>query len=287
MVILAFLSWSLLLFYILDVLLCLRQNDDNTTLINNEKLKVGIIISFSAMIMIIFIVSEKIRNVAVNSLFIVFKDFVDCVIKFNSDKTYDIILILFIISLIFIRLLLPKNIWGKGTIINVVELSIPITFLFLSIFSLTYFRSFNKFFVIFGLTAIPLIIKCKNNNIILGAVFYSLLAAMAAMIGVVMLYIIVFVISGVIAYFLKIIFPSVNFDYSDNEIDIPSNNFPHSNKPHWYDERGKVRDPNGNEYKVGRSGDYIKDSSGNWIRVLRDSNGDPYFENNSDKIWLQ
>ena len=58
-------------------------------------------------------------------------------------------------------------------------------------------------------------------------------------------------------------------------------------EPHWYDERGKVRDPNGNEYKVGRSGDYIKDSSGNWIRVFRANNGDPYIEKDSEKIWLE
>ncbi len=58
-------------------------------------------------------------------------------------------------------------------------------------------------------------------------------------------------------------------------------------EPHWYDERGKVRDPNGNEYKVGRSGDYIKDSSGKWIRVHRYSNGDPYIEINSEKIPLE
>lgn len=58
-------------------------------------------------------------------------------------------------------------------------------------------------------------------------------------------------------------------------------------EPHWYDERGKVRDKNGNEYKVGRSGDYIKDSSGNWVRVFRANNGDPYIEKDSEKIWLE
>ncbi|MCR5601416.1 MAG: hypothetical protein K6G33_11835 [Ruminococcus sp.] len=58
-------------------------------------------------------------------------------------------------------------------------------------------------------------------------------------------------------------------------------------EPHWYDDRRKVRDPNGTEYKVGRSGDYIKDSSGNWIKVYRADNGDPYIEKDSEKIWLQ
>ncbi len=57
--------------------------------------------------------------------------------------------------------------------------------------------------------------------------------------------------------------------------------------PHWYDMRKKVRDDNGNEYQVGRSGDYVKDKSGNWHKVSRFNNGDPYIiGNGSDKINL-
>ena len=56
--------------------------------------------------------------------------------------------------------------------------------------------------------------------------------------------------------------------------------------PHWYDMRKKVRDDYGNEYQVGRSGDYVKDKSGNWHKVNRHNNGDPYIGGGSDKINL-
>lgn len=56
--------------------------------------------------------------------------------------------------------------------------------------------------------------------------------------------------------------------------------------PHWYDDRKRVRDDNGNEYQVGRSGDYVKDKSGNWHRVNRANNGDPYIVSGSNKIQL-
>lgn len=45
---------------------------------------------------------------------------------------------------------------------------------------------------------------------------------------------------------------------------------------HWYDHRDHVHDQYGNDYKVGRSGDYVQDRSGNWRKVERDSNGNPY-----------
>ncbi len=63
-------------------------------------------------------------------------------------------------------------------------------------------------------------------------------------------------------------------------------------EPHWYDKRkdeGKViYDENGNEYEIGRSGDYVKDGSGNWIKVHRnDRDHEPYYMSGSEKIWLK
>lgn len=58
-------------------------------------------------------------------------------------------------------------------------------------------------------------------------------------------------------------------------------------EPHWYDERAHVFDNTGNEYKVGRSGEYIEDKSGNWQKVYRDSNGDPYLDTESGKMYLR
>ncbi len=63
-------------------------------------------------------------------------------------------------------------------------------------------------------------------------------------------------------------------------------------EPHWYDKRkdeGKViYDENGNEYEIGRSGDYVKDGSGNWIKVHRnDRDHEPYYMSGTEKIWLK
>lgn len=57
--------------------------------------------------------------------------------------------------------------------------------------------------------------------------------------------------------------------------------------PHWYDERGRVRDKAGNEYKVGCSGEYVKDKKGNWQKVNRDNDGDPYIGSGSDREYLK
>lgn len=59
-----------------------------------------------------------------------------------------------------------------------------------------------------------------------------------------------------------------------------------SKSAHWYDERGRVRDDNGNEYKVGRSGEYVEDKDGNWKKVDRNKDGDPYISDGDKKIWL-
>lgn len=57
--------------------------------------------------------------------------------------------------------------------------------------------------------------------------------------------------------------------------------------PHWYDERGRVRDNKGNEYQVGRSGEYVKDKNGNWQKVNRDGDGDPYIGTGNGRTWLK
>lgn len=57
--------------------------------------------------------------------------------------------------------------------------------------------------------------------------------------------------------------------------------------PHWYDERGRVRDNKGNEYQVGRSGEYVKDKNDNWQKVNRDGDGDPYIGTGNDRTWLK
>lgn len=56
---------------------------------------------------------------------------------------------------------------------------------------------------------------------------------------------------------------------------------------HWYDERRRVRDEFNNEYTVGRSGDYIKDKSGNWQKVYKDSSGEPYINTSNGKNYLK
>lgn len=70
-------------------------------------------------------------------------------------------------------------------------------------------------------------------------------------------------------------------------IQISENDSIEESNPHWYDERGRVYDDNGNEYKVGRSGEYVQDKNGDWKRVNRDGNNDPYIVSDNDKIWLK
>lgn len=70
-------------------------------------------------------------------------------------------------------------------------------------------------------------------------------------------------------------------------IQISENDSIEESNPHWYDERGRVYDDNGNEYKVGRSGEYVQDKNGDWKRVNRDGNNDPYIVSDIDKIWLK
>lgn len=60
-----------------------------------------------------------------------------------------------------------------------------------------------------------------------------------------------------------------------------------SSNPHWYDESGRVYDDNGNEYKVGQSGEYVQDKNGNWQRVNRDGDNDPYIGSGNDRTWLK
>ena len=70
-------------------------------------------------------------------------------------------------------------------------------------------------------------------------------------------------------------------------IQISENDSIEESNPHWYDERGRVYDDNGNEYKVGRSGEYVQDKNGDWKRVNRDGNNDPYIVSDNDKILLK
>lgn len=51
----------------------------------------------------------------------------------------------------------------------------------------------------------------------------------------------------------------------------------------WYDKRKYVYDEDGNRLKVGTSGDYAEDASGEWHRVYRDGDGSPYIRNDSEK----
>ena len=69
-------------------------------------------------------------------------------------------------------------------------------------------------------------------------------------------------------------------------IEISEKDLSDSN-PHWYDERGRVRDNKGNDYQVGRSGEYVKDKNGNWQKVNRDGDGDPYIGTGNDRTWLK
>lgn len=69
--------------------------------------------------------------------------------------------------------------------------------------------------------------------------------------------------------FLKKLFLAETLFDDDNSSDS-------NEQDHWYDHRDHVHDQYGNDYKVGRSGDYVQDHSGNWRKVERDSNGNPY-----------
>ncbi len=75
---------------------------------------------------------------------------------------------------------------------------------------------------------------------------------------------------------------SWQIDISPEDLTIDS-----EDSDHWYNERGKVRDNAGNEYKVGRSGEYVQDKKGNWQKVNRDDNGDPYIGSGSDREYLK
>lgn len=60
-----------------------------------------------------------------------------------------------------------------------------------------------------------------------------------------------------------------------------------SSRNNWYEKRKYVYDENGNKYEVGRSGGYIQDKSGNWIKVERDNVGEPYIKSDSGNMWLK
>lgn len=70
-----------------------------------------------------------------------------------------------------------------------------------------------------------------------------------------------------------------SIEISENDLSNSSHN--------WYDERKRVYDDNDNEYDVGRSGDYVKDANGDWQKVNRDRDGDPYIGSGSNKTWLK
>lgn len=69
-------------------------------------------------------------------------------------------------------------------------------------------------------------------------------------------------------------------------IKIPESDSIEEPEPNWYDERGKVYDDNGNEFKVGRSGEYVQDKKGNWHKVNRDNSNEPYL-GDSDRTYLK
>lgn len=75
---------------------------------------------------------------------------------------------------------------------------------------------------------------------------------------------------------------SWQIDISPEDLTIDS-----EDSDHWYNERGKVHDNAGNEYKVGRSGEYVQDKKGNWQKVNRDDDGDPYIGSESDREYLE
>ncbi len=75
---------------------------------------------------------------------------------------------------------------------------------------------------------------------------------------------------------------SWQIDISPEDLTIDS-----EDSDHWYNKRGKVHDNAGNEYKVGRSGEYVQDKKGNWQKVNRDDDGDPYIGSGSDREYLK
>ncbi|MBR3759928.1 MAG: hypothetical protein IKK47_02915 [Ruminococcus sp.] len=75
---------------------------------------------------------------------------------------------------------------------------------------------------------------------------------------------------------------SIGFDTS-----IPEEDTVATSRGEWYEKRKYVYDENGNQYEVGRSGGYIQDKSGNWIKVERDDVGEPYIGSGSEKTWLK
>ena len=75
---------------------------------------------------------------------------------------------------------------------------------------------------------------------------------------------------------------TIGFDTS-----IPEEDTVAVSRNNWYEKRKYVYDENGKQYEVGKSGDYVQDSSGNWIRVQRDNDGEPYIKSGSENMWLK
>lgn len=70
----------------------------------------------------------------------------------------------------------------------------------------------------------------------------------------------------------------------DFTVDDPNESIHHErNNGSWYDNRAYVYDEYGNQLKVGTSGDYAQDSSGEWHKVHRRGDGSPYIQGNSEK----
>ena len=276
----SFIFCILCLFYIFDVLLLF-----------SEKLRDNIIIKIVLIVCCFYIVcfvssfSDDISNYLIHR-FSVFGDFMNCIAENNKKMIY---VITFIVLAIVCALLTEesevefKEKGGKN--FEIIEMSIPFSFVALFVLSILCFHIINIYFLIFGMFSLPFIIKKRDKDLIISSIFLGASFAMLIMVIIFMLCIATFF---VFIYLL----PSggeggvATITANDNDTNT-NDDVTDTKEEHWYDRRAIVRDSDGNEYKRGRSGDYVENSKGKWIRVYRDSNGDPYFVDDSEKKWLE
>lgn len=70
-------------------------------------------------------------------------------------------------------------------------------------------------------------------------------------------------------------------------IDISPEDLTIDSDDDWYNTRKYVYDDKGNKYKVGNSGEYVQDKDGNWKKVNKSTNDEPYIGSENDKTWLK
>ena len=218
----------------------------------------------------------------------------------DKDVLGEIVFITIIATLVFLTLLLAlKNMSSaakKKKFCSYFEPCIPNFCLIAFIIQGIVTKQINLFFLIVGLTSIPILLKLKffasNNKSDLSpfacTIWFNLFFGWIYIISFeLFLLVLIIFATGISAIALKLMGGSFsgtipNGGYENN---TQSNSTDNGEEKPWIASRGYVKDDDDNEYKVGRSGDYVRGDDGEWKRVHHNGDDD-YFDDENGRHFL-